>query len=167
MNRSQETPLFMPVFSCLMWARATKRCADDLLEGLLNTVPPRQQSLVNEHFFLISIMKLRDWCDVLQALHAPFANTCQVIFDVTTDDVKDVRDMREHDDEYLQGHGRHKERYTFSTDRFSADASSTTVDEGHYLIGGRVDVQAIVTAVDSFLSELIRQLPSVNLEGLR
>ncbi|MFM0399679.1 hypothetical protein PQR37_34420 [Paraburkholderia nemoris] len=162
---SQANALFLPASSCLMWARATKRCADELLAGLATRVP-RDRSLVTEHFFVIASMKLKDWCDVLQALHPPFAETCQIIFEVVTEDVKDVRDMREHDDEYLQGNGRHKQRYTYSTDRFSADASSTVVDEGRYLIGGRVHVESIVAAVDRFLQELIKQLPDVNLDWL-
>ncbi|MBB3256846.1 hypothetical protein F4827_001692 [Paraburkholderia bannensis] len=160
----QENKLYMPVFDCLMWAKATLEVGNKLI---VPKMVPRDESRINEHFFVISIMKLSNWCDVLQALDDRFSEPCKIISDVVTEDVKNVRDMREHDDEYLQGSGRRKDKFMFQAEDFSSDASATIARDGEYLIGGRVHVQKLMDAAGRFTAAVEALLEDVGLGWMK
>lgn len=63
------------------------------------------------------------------------------------DSIKEVRDMQEHDDEYLLDTGRNQGRFVHNDGGVAADATSLMVIDGAILIGNRVHVQAVQAAV--------------------
>ncbi|WP_134046904.1 hypothetical protein [Paraburkholderia caballeronis] len=163
---TERNPIVSPALRCRKWARAVI----NLGRKILNTpaLADGDMQFANEHFFLISIMKLYDWCDVLQAVEPRFANASKIVFDVVTPDVKNVRDMREHDDEYLQGGGRRKKEFIFTAGAaISIDATSTFVTDSGYFIGGRVNVAVLVDAASRFLPMLFDELDAVGLPWIR
>jgi hypothetical protein len=155
---------YMPIYQCRMWARAVLRTGYDVLAVRHLEKNARENQQVSEHFFLIALLKLNDWCDVLQAVEPELIGACSTVLHAVTADVKDVRDMREHDDEYLQGGGFRKDQYWVTREGWSADASSAIVDAGQYLIGGRVSVQEFMGRANAFLEELQRRLPDMGLD---
>lgn len=61
--------------------------------------------------------------------------------------IKEVRDMQEHDDEYLLEEGRNQGRFVHEDGGVAADATSLIVIDGAILIGNRVHVQSVRAAV--------------------
>lgn len=70
---------------------------------------------------------------------------------------KVVRNIREHDDEYLTGGGRRRDQLfaTAMDGLVRIDATSTLVLEGEILLGGRLSVQKMLVAADQ-LREALR-----------
>ncbi|MEC4813630.1 MAG: hypothetical protein SAK29_10230 [Scytonema sp. PMC 1069.18] len=115
---------------------------------------------VEEHFFAIAIGKALAWLDELGKIEP----LCQQHIDDFLKKIphaKDIRNMREHDVEYLQGKGRKQKNFTLDFNLYdgkasgSADASSTIVFNNDYLIGGRLNVAETIAFADEFY-ELLR-----------
>lgn len=85
--------------------------------------------------------------------------------------IKDVRDMRVHVDEYLKGKGgKNKDNARFIYESreeqfpvapsaqhlFAADATSTIVIDGEYLIGGRINVNKTLAALEKLLPDIVK-----------
>jgi hypothetical protein len=116
------------------------------------------------HFFAIAAHKVlehRDW--VLR-----FGLCANVNFDefnqFTVSDVRDLRNMREHQVEYFQGKGRDRERWRVDTPEFSADASSMNGT----MIGGRLDWKKFSEAAERLLPALLAEpIPYPKRNGIR
>ena len=67
--------------------------------------------------------------------------------------IKEVRDMREHADRYLQGDGDRQHRFVHHDEQrnAAADASSTIVTDDGYELGLRVTVEEVMRAASSAL----------------
>lgn len=105
------------------------------------------------HYFVIAAHKLfefRRWA-------LTFGLCANVDFSelnrFSSDEVKDLRNMREHVVEYFQGDGNAKDRWITTTPEFSADASSVIGT----LIGGKVDWIALGAAAERLLPQLLAQ----------
>jgi hypothetical protein len=76
-------------------------------------------------------------------------------------DAKEIRDIREHDDEYLTDAGWYPDNATpklaagYPAGSVAADATSSIIDPGRYLIGGRLHVEGAMKAAEE-LFPLIR-----------
>jgi hypothetical protein len=68
-------------------------------------------------------------------------------------DIKDLRNMREHVVDYFKGDGLVKKRWTVETPEYKADASSFSVPH----IGGRLDYLAFGSAAQRLLPKLLAE----------
>jgi hypothetical protein len=154
---------FMARASCRQWLLAVetqkRRCLGHLAEhAAVDDVPLRLRgqrhldiadaSRVDEHFFVVALGNADKWLGRLATLEAdkqPFHD--RLLSDVPH--LRDVRNMREHADEYFEGDGRAQDRFIFHTDELTADATGTIVMGDKYLLGGRLDlINAGVVAAD-------------------
>lgn len=105
------------------------------------------------HFFVISSYKLleyRDWCLSF--------GLCQGVDFGEIDgfpmqDIKDLRNMREHIVDYFKGNGNAADRWYRETPDFKADASSVV----EHSIGGRLDWVQFGGAAERLLARLLTE----------
>ena len=103
------------------------------------------------HYFAVAAFKLQEHLEWAIATDA-FANSdLAVLLAFDKQDIKDVRDMREHGIEYLKGRGRFPERFFKQGEHGRSSAHSLTGN----LIGGRLDYVAFGKA-SSTLYETLR-----------
>ena len=103
------------------------------------------------HYFAISAFKLiefRDWA-ISEGSCPSVDFSCLAAFSLQ--DIRDLRDMREHVVDYFRGQGHRLARWNKTTADFKADASS--VDGSN--IGGRVDWVALGAAAGLLLNQLL------------
>lgn len=95
--------------------------------------------------FLVALNKVNRWARELQK-HDPEKITGTQQFLKSFEKGKVLRDMREHDDQYMDGRGRKQDQfvYTIEDGWVSLDATSTVVIGGEILLGGRVSVQQMI-----------------------
>ncbi len=119
---------------------------------------------MEQYFFLIAVNKAREWLieggTIITELE-PLASD----FDKSVPFVKEVRNMREHEIEYLKNNGYAQDKFVRSVGppgTVAADASSTIVNEGAYLIGGRLNVKNAISAANEIypkVKEILYSLP--------
>ena len=104
---------------------------------------------VEEHFFIIALGKAMEWLAELAIQRDEFRPAIEGYL-AEMPHARDVRNMREHDIAYFKGEGNRQSRFVHQhTDSdgqvlASADGSSTVVFGEQYLIGGRLDLNAVV-----------------------
>lgn len=105
------------------------------------------------HYFAIAAHKLfefRKWA----LTFGLYANVdFSELNSFSADEVKDLRNMREHVVEYFQGNGNAKDRWVTRTQEFNADASSVVGT----LIGGKLDWVAFGAAAERLLPQLLAE----------
>jgi hypothetical protein len=110
-----------------------------------------------EHFFIIAVGKAMDWLEELKS-----ANTSDLLhiddFFKKLPNAREMRNMREHDNEYLRGKGHKQKNFHQEVKvkvkgisgggRISADATATVIIGNDYLLGGRLNVQETIMAAE-------------------
>ncbi|EHU5129780.1 hypothetical protein KY940_004391 [Vibrio vulnificus] len=72
-----------------------------------------------------------------------------------TRDAVDVRDMREHFDEYFLGKGRKKDQFLKgSTEQIQCDMSSSIQNEHGYMLGNLIAIESIIGSCEMLLGNL-------------
>jgi len=79
--------------------------------------------------------------------------TFSEIDNFSSNDIRDLRNMREHVVEYFQGVGRNKDRWMVETPEYRADASGMVGTK----IGGRLDWKAFSEAAARLLPQLLKE----------
>jgi len=125
---------------------------------------------IEEYFFIIAVNKAREWLKEVANLYQEF-KPYKTNFDNNAPLAKEVRDMREHeigDRSYLKGMGMKQDKFLRNAGKKSgeivADATAAIINEGEYLIGGRLKVQQVISysekiypkIVDFFQQELLK-----------
>lgn len=111
------------------------------------------------YYFLCALRQVDRWLRHASGVDAELASAFAT-FESGAPHLKDLRDMREHEDEYLAGGGENADRYKARIGGIEADAHSIVIQGDAYLIGGgRLDVAKTVTA----LRELLRVVETVRL----
>lgn len=112
--------------------------------------------LLEEHLFAVTANQAFLWLDALcrsggarKKDFRPYLSLKQAI--------TDVRDMREHGQEYLRGGGRHPERFVHEEDGIAVDGSSAVVLNEGYKLGGRLVVEDVMQAAEDALP-LVREI---------
>jgi hypothetical protein len=113
-----------------------------------------EECKIEEEFFLFAIDRAIFSLKEATKCYSEFSSFLTEIENALgAGNVKDVRDMRTHIDKYAKGKGNVQDRFIykssddlypskpFADHLFAADATSTIVLDGVYLIGGRVNVQ--------------------------
>jgi hypothetical protein len=121
-------------------------------QRLLNAAEQWPQStLVDEHCFLIAVNQSRKWANSLVSISPSYQDAVRV-FNDGLPDIRILRNQREHGIEHMEGRGHYQSSYTISCEvnngqlSVEMDASSTIICDEGYLIGGRVNVQAVMAA---------------------
>jgi hypothetical protein len=114
---------------------------------------------IEEHFFLIALAKALTWLRIL-ARWRPEDRARIKEFVKSQPHAVDLRDMREHDDEYLRGGGRRRQRLHHEAQgagasiNFPLHATDTTISGSEYVLGGRC-TRAVPRAVPGCPGSLI------------
>ena len=125
--------------------------------GMTSTPAQRRQAALafhsECHFFAVAAHKLlefRDWV-------LTFGLCASVNFDeinrFCAQDIRDLRNMREHVVDYFRGVGNAYDRWIVETSDYKADASSV----GGNMIGGRLDWVAFGAAAERLLPQLLAE----------
>ena len=77
--------------------------------------------------------------------------------------VKDVRDMRTHIDDYLEGKGRNQNNFIFDAGSIDSvfeglvrDITQTIITKDAYIIGGKINVQKAIQVLEDILPQVER-----------
>jgi hypothetical protein len=109
-----------------------------------------------EHFFVIAVGKSEIWLNELADLEPGVKGTFDDYLR-RLPHARDVRNMREHDEEYFKGKGRAQERFVHESDGGTVDGSATLIAGGKYLLGGRLD---LIEAMDAARTVIDRLFPT-------
>lgn len=115
---------------------------------------PRALQTVEEEFFVVAVRRLLRWANEGKSRYLVAHNEFDALF-AFEQTVIDLRDMREHADDYIvRKKGRKQDKFHYSatgkdgSPLYSSDATATVVLEGNYMIGGRLSVQSVMTATE-------------------
>lgn len=103
-----------------------------------------------DHFFVIAANKLQEYQAWARSFGLFEGVDFSEIDSFPRQDVKDLRNMREHIVDYFSGGGREKQRWHVETPEFRADASCLVGT----LLGGRLDYVAFAGAAERLLAQL-------------
>ena len=115
------------------------------------TIALRSQVQTECHLFVIAAWQLIKHCGWAGRLGLFEAVDFRDLDGFSQDNIRDLRNMREHVDEYFQGAGNNKNRWRVQTPEYSADASSL-VDT---MIGRRLDWTLFSDAVGRLMPALL------------
>ena len=119
-----------------------------LQEGVGAAHPPeaRRGQLTQEHFFVIALGKALEWLEELASVDSQLKPAIDA-FLLCVPNVREIRNMREHDREYVSGKGHQQAVFHRQVDdRVSSNATATVILNGRSLIGGRLDVEKAMAA---------------------
>ncbi|MFA6052493.1 MAG: hypothetical protein WC762_07865 [Methylobacter sp.] len=105
------------------------------------------------HYFVIAAYKLIEHREWIKKFGLCSNVDFSEIDEFSVQDIKDLRNMREHVVEYFQGNGRTKSRWFVETPAYKADASSSVGT----MIGGRLDYIKFANAAERLLCNLERE----------
>jgi hypothetical protein len=128
----------------------------------------RQQAILNFHsqchFFVIAAYKLIEYRKWASTFGLCATVDFSEIDGFAEQDIRDLRNMREHVGEYFQGHGLASQRWFAETPHFKADASSVVGT----MIGGRLDWIKFAAAAERLLPKLLAEpIPYVPMHSQR
>jgi hypothetical protein len=112
-------------------------------------------SYVQDYFFIISLNKLENWLFELKK-SVPNLNSHIDAFFKSFPELKSLRNMREHEIDYLKGKGWHQDEYSkdvspfvdfnqFANLKIDAHVTIMTKDLSSIIVGGRLNVGKIKT----------------------
>lgn len=146
------------IINAQQWVKAVERKGRELIElnkesFRMREIPPMKTKefyeflRVEEHFFVVAFNKATRWLWIAGRFDKELQKEKNKIRSEFPHAVN-VRNMREHDDEYLNGRGKKQDQFivadTISVNEeeisFELDATSTISTNDAYLLGGRLDV---------------------------
>ena len=105
------------------------------------------------HFFAIAAHKLLEYREWVLTFGLCSSVDFREIAQFSVQDIRDLRNMREHVLDYLKGAGNAHDRWTVETPEYRADASSVVGT----MIGGREDWVAFGAAATRLLPQLLAE----------
>lgn len=162
MSADQER--FLAFEGLVQWTQAAitqssrvSRARDQQREGATQNSAARRQTVLafhtECHFFVIAAYKLLEYRKWVSTFGLCAAVDFSEIDGFPEQDIKDLRNMREHVVDYFQGDGNAPERWSVETPEFKADASSVV----ETMIGGRLDWIKFAAAADGLLPQLLAE----------
>jgi hypothetical protein len=160
-----EQERFMGFEGLLQWTQAVVTqsarvsAARDQQNADLRSRNPviRHQAILNFHsechFFVIAAYKLIEYHKWVSTFALCSTVDFSEVDAFSEQDIKDLRNMREHVVEYFQGQGRSADRWFVDTPEFKADASSVVGT----MIGGRLDWIKFAAAAERLLPKLLAE----------
>jgi hypothetical protein len=117
--------------------------------------------IVDEHFFVTSVSKAIDWLKEVKKFKPELLSDIDM-FIHSLPEVKDLRNMREHDVDYFKGKGIAQDRFIKTLTDTSVDASASFSDDNGYLIGGRLNVQQAMKAAEKLYPKIEKVVLTVH-----
>jgi hypothetical protein len=113
----------------------------------------RDLSLLEEHLFVVTAHQAGVWLEAATRRGTLSKKEVKAYL-VLRSEIRELRHMREHGDEYLRGKGNRPEDYVRLDEARSiaADASSTIITDEGYELGLRVTVEHVMEAAEEVLS---------------
>lgn len=113
----------------------------------------RKQTSIDEHFFLTSATMLNRSCSYIHSnsTNANEISAAKAFIDISAD-AREVRNKREHFDEYVDGTSKRQSEFSTVRGGTMADSTSTIIDETGYHLGNKATVETIVAGCKDFLS---------------
>lgn len=114
---------------------------------------------IEAYYLLSSMMQVMRWINRAGRLEPNIRPALRVFRDATRH-VEDMRDMREHEDEYLTGGGRRRHRYRLAEGvgpGFNPSAHCIVVRGDEYWIGGRIELSQTLAALEPLRVELAKE----------
>jgi hypothetical protein len=113
--------------------------------------------MFDEHYVLTAtVMSIRFSKQLVHHASKDIKQTLTTFINATKDAV-DVRDMREHSDEYFLGKGRKKDEFfKGSSDNIQCDMSSSIQNECGYMLGNLIAMEKIQSECIKLLSSLTK-----------
>lgn len=105
------------------------------------------------HFFAIAAHKLVEYREWVLTFGSCSSVDFSEVAQFSAQDIRDLRNMREHVLDYFKGTGNARDRWTIETPEYRADASSVVGT----MIGGRLDWMAFGAAAARLLPQLLAQ----------
>ncbi len=105
------------------------------------------------HFFAVAAHKLLEFRDWVSSFGLCMSVDFAEIDGFPAQDVRDLRNMREHVVDYFRGVGNAPDRWTMETPEYKADASSVV----GIMIGGRLDWIAFGMVAERLLPQLLAE----------
>lgn len=129
----------------IAWADEAIRIGGVLVNGA-RPLPP-QRSVLDEHFFLTSITMLSRICKYFSQ-NSPVPDEAKAAerFYSSSKEAINVRNKREHFDEYIDGTHKRQKEFVNTRGCITADMTSSQVDESGYHLGHDACVQDLVSA---------------------
>lgn len=107
--------------------------------------------MVETSFFVYSLNQTILYSRLVQDLcNASF----EFIEDFSNQDIKDMRNMTFHADEYIMGKGNFQNRFVHTTENIACDATSIICDDSGTKIGNRINLEKTMTNAKVLLNEL-------------
>jgi hypothetical protein len=105
------------------------------------------------HFFTVAAHKLLEFRNWVLTFGLCASVNFAEIDGFSEQDIRDLRNMREHILDYFRGEGKEPRRWMFTTPEYKADASSVVGT----MIGGRLDWVAFGAAAERLLPQLLAE----------
>jgi hypothetical protein len=138
-------------------SEARERQSASLRLGPTSTPQQRRQAMhafhSECHFFAIAAYKLLEYRNWVRTFGLCASVDFGEVDQFSEQDIRDLRNMREHVVEYFTGGGNAQARWTVETPEYRADASSVVGT----MIGGRLDWVAFGAAAGRLLPQLLAE----------
>jgi hypothetical protein len=158
---SPEEERFMAFEGLVQWTHAVVVQAARVSETLQQQIPfdltERRLAIGSRHtqcnYFAIAANKLLEFKEWALSFGLCATVDFSEVDAFSRQDIRDLRNMREHVVDYFKGDGLAKDRWTVATPEYSADASSYVSP----VIGGRLDWSAFGAAAERLLPRLLAE----------
>lgn len=151
-HRANEADPWLAAFMARSFLRGVGRQGRRLLK--LPATVGRDVTLLEEHLFAVTAHQATAWLEAVcrNRRLTISKKDCEPYLSLRSE-IKELRDMREHGDEYLRGKGDKPDRFVRHDDQrgMAADASSTIVTDQGYELGLRVTVEQVMEAAEAVL----------------
>jgi hypothetical protein len=153
----------MALEGLIQWTAAAIGQADRLDDSTIETMPEARRRLTaaarrsEADFFVNATWKLLQFRKWVNALGLCATIDFSEIDKFDTNDIRDLRNMREHVVDYFRGCGDNPDRWWIETPEYKSDASAMIGN----MIGGRLNYKAFSEAAKRLLPHLLKEpLPS-------
>ena len=136
------------------------------LFSLINNLDNQNRDILSmeEHFFIISLGKSIDFLQALGSYKYDVKEILKEINDnIGIQKIINLRNMREHDDEYIKGNGNKQSEFIQESEDklFVSDATSTIRIGDKHLLGGKIEVVSVVKLYKRLLPKINEASESV------
>lgn len=119
----------------------------------------KDQIRISEHYLIIALHQSLDWIDKISIYPSTQANKFISFFNEINEKfpgINDVRNMKEHLIEYVEGEGRKQKKFVTELDNGNTvlDASSTIRNGNNYFVGSHIEVNKVLTHFKELFEEL-------------
>jgi hypothetical protein len=114
--------------------------------------------IMEEHFFILAVGKSIDFYKSNSDKFKKIISKIETKIGIQN--ITDIRNMREHDDEYISKQGRKQSRFIIANENISTEADATgtgiDLDKKQYWLGARVNIFTVAELYEEILTKVKR-----------